>query len=437
MSEVSIYKPRCLEPLLLVNKYCYTLMQHGGVAFVDGVQSAVLPPVGELLRSVKVLPEDRLAGYYVVKDGFKEPLIMYVPCTKCELCRHSKQVDLINRSILESLTWDCPPVFFTLTYREADLPCVRVGDKRYEVGELRYKDVQDFFKRLRMRWTRKGLIHDVRYLVAGEYGSRYGRCHYHVIMWNNPYHCSELDFHLFNELKLDVFEAWQHADPPAFDFGQCRGGAAPYATKYVTKPQLTHGHNVKPFIRCSSGSRGGLGSIFLQKFIPYLRSNPSINYLDYTDKDGKYCYMYFSKSITAKVWPSVSKCVPARQRELFRQLQVCLSKMVYLRLFTMDEALYHARLLCPSEHLKVEVETPKFLSPSCPIYTSFFSKELNSVFGFLTDALCEVVSDVPKDYVRSLCERRERLPKLPVVDYGTKVSKLREKHAAVAAKEVF
>jgi hypothetical protein len=41
---------------------------------------------------------------------------------------------------------------------------------------LVYKDVQDFLKRLRKRY-------DVRYIVAGEYGTAKGRAHWHIILF--------------------------------------------------------------------------------------------------------------------------------------------------------------------------------------------------------------------------------------------------------------
>ena len=431
-------KPNCTSPILLFNRYCLTMVQNGGIAHMDGVVSRSIPPSEHLLSVARGLSDDVLDNYFVTLGKFKEPMFLYVPCMSCELCMHSKQVDLINRSILETLTWDCPPMFFTLTYRESCIPCVNINGKRYSVGELRYKDFQDFMKRLRMRWTRKGLKHDVRYLCAGEYGTRYGRCHMHVILWNNPYGCSELDRVLFEDLRDDIFYSWGLCDWKGFDFGQCRGGAAPYATKYVTKPQVTHGHVNKPFIRCSSGRRGGLGSIFLQKYVDYLRENPQLNYLDYMDRDCKYNYMFFSKSIIRKVWPSPTSCVNGRLRDDFLQFCDCLSKMVYLRLMSYDDAVNIAHQLRPSKYVRVNVERPKFLSTQCPLFLSYFKGVLERTFAELSDRLSVCVDESElDDYVSLYYARRERLPILIRPDSAPKVAKLREQIAKQQAKEVF
>lgn len=435
---IDIYKPQCEKPMLLVNQYIIALVQQGAKVYLAGREEHRLPPLHKLLETGRSISDEEKRGYYVqLSEHIVEPIYMYVPCMDCILCRHSKQVDLINRSILETLTWDVPPVFFTLTYRDADLPCLKVGNQSYEVGELRYKDVQDFFKRLRIRWTRKGLSHDIRYLVAGEYGSKTGRCHYHVIMWNNPYHADENNYLLFSQLSEDVFQAWGHADSPAFDFRQCRGGAAPYATKYVTKPQVTHGHHVRPFIRCSSGKRGGLGSIFLKNLIPYLRENPQLNYLDYVDKRGKYCYMFFSKSITSKVWPSPSRCVNARKRDYYRQLEKCLQMLIYIRQLSYDDALEVARCLKPSKHIAIKLEMPQFLSPNCPLYISFFFKELQRVYNDLTFELSNVTDEISDSYINNLYSRRLLMPKIHVEDTAQKVSKLRIQQAVMLDKEIF
>lgn len=89
-----------------------------------------------------------------------------VPCRNCWQCRENRVNDLIGRCIAESHTAACT-VALTLTY-SGDAPNSFV---------LVYSDFQNFIKRLR----RAG--HRVRYLVAGEYGSKKGRAHWHAVLF--------------------------------------------------------------------------------------------------------------------------------------------------------------------------------------------------------------------------------------------------------------
>lgn len=431
-----MYKPRCEEPVLLFNKFVYSILQSGGQLCFNGQilkpSSIYQLPVQHWLSKARSFTDAELDNCFCQLGEVKEPLFLFVPCMKCALCLHSKQVDLINRSILETLTWKCPPVFFTLTYRDADLPCLVVNGKRlpYCVGELTYKDIQDFFKRLRQRWNRRGIKHDVRYLVSGEYGKK-GRCHWHVIMWNNPYQTDELNPLLFSQLRDDVFISWGHSEPQAFDFGQCRGGAAPYATKYVTKSHETRGHHVRPMIRCSSGRRGGLGSIFLAPLIDYLRKNPTINYLDYVDSKGNYQYMFYSKSISKKVWPSLSQTVPFNIRSLYRQLLQCLTA---LSIAGCDNA--HLSFIASS--LRHPYLTNTFIPQKphwCFLFRVYICKLVLPVVNELIEQL-SVLDNIDVEYRNSLYIRK--LHMLPIVhcSLAQDISRYKQSASVALSKEI-
>ena len=89
-----------------------------------------------------------------------------VPCRNCWQCRETRVNDLIGRCIAESQT-STATVAVTLTYA-GDSPSAAV---------LVYPDFQKFIKRLR----RKG--YPCRYIVAGEYGSKKGRAHWHAVLF--------------------------------------------------------------------------------------------------------------------------------------------------------------------------------------------------------------------------------------------------------------
>lgn len=92
---------------------------------------------------------------------------MQVPCGRCIACRVSRTREWAVRLTHE--LEECPDAsFITLTYK--DLPANASISKR---------EVQLFFKRLRKSLPEKKL----RYYACGEYGGRFGRPHYHAILY--------------------------------------------------------------------------------------------------------------------------------------------------------------------------------------------------------------------------------------------------------------
>lgn len=89
-----------------------------------------------------------------------------VACRKCWQCKRNRVNDLVGRCIAES-RYSAKTYAVTLTY---------ANDAGVNAVTLVYKDVQDFLKRLRKRYN-------VRYIVAGEYGTAKGRAHWHIILF--------------------------------------------------------------------------------------------------------------------------------------------------------------------------------------------------------------------------------------------------------------
>lgn len=93
--------------------------------------------------------------------------IAVYPCGSCLNCVNMKRYHWVKKLSLEKLNWQfC--YFITLTYNDENLPM-----------ELQVKDVQKFIKYLRK------FIKDFKYFCCGEYGSKYGRPHYHLILFCN------------------------------------------------------------------------------------------------------------------------------------------------------------------------------------------------------------------------------------------------------------
>lgn len=90
----------------------------------------------------------------------------FVSCRNCWQCREDRVNQLVGRCIAEKQYSD-RTFAVTLTY----------GVDGPNSATLVLKDFQDFMKRLRVDGYR------VRYLVAGEYGTKKGRAHWHAVLF--------------------------------------------------------------------------------------------------------------------------------------------------------------------------------------------------------------------------------------------------------------
>lgn len=105
------------------------------------------------------------------ENGFRRVL---VPCGKCIGCRIDYSHEWASRLCIELKDNDHNAIFVTLTYDNDHLPTDNFGDP-----VLNVRDVQLFFKRLRKRYADKR----IRFYLAGEYGGKTHRPHYHAIIY--------------------------------------------------------------------------------------------------------------------------------------------------------------------------------------------------------------------------------------------------------------
>lgn len=151
-----------------------------------------------------------------------------IGCRKCKQCKDNYRQDWEGRCIAESRTAR-KAHFVTLTYGRAYDGETRLPVKLpYHLGEsdhvraavLTYKDVQDFFKRLREQG------HAFRYFVAGEYGSLKGRSHWHILMY-----WQSVPPKVVLNARID-FEPWGHG---FVEFAPMTIRDIRYCVKYVQK----------------------------------------------------------------------------------------------------------------------------------------------------------------------------------------------------------
>lgn len=176
---------------------------------------------------------------------------LYVPCGKCPLCLKSKKRDMMVRLVHESLMHECS-AFVTLTYNDENLPVV-FGDTPVLVK----KDVQDWLKRLRYFTGAK-----FRYFVCGEYGSKYSRPHYHVIIFG--WFPADAFVHEWrNKYPIYRSSLLERSWPFGFStVGQVTPSVARYCARYVVKKAES---GLDEFF-LQSKAAGGIGAPYFDKW---------------------------------------------------------------------------------------------------------------------------------------------------------------------------
>lgn len=192
---------------------------------------------------------------------------LVVPCGKCVFCQHKKQNELILRCRNEYKT-SKSSIFVTLTYNNNNLKYGTEGYKR-----LDYTDIQHFIKRLRSLFKdRKGFNLDFRYLVCGEYGTCFGRPHYHLIFFlKHDIDVIEFLSYIVNSWQLGY--VYPRVDKCKPEDLLCTLNSIAYATKYTAKYDEKGQHEYPQFIKWSKG----LGK-------DYVLNNPLI-LKEYRDKN--------------------------------------------------------------------------------------------------------------------------------------------------------
>lgn len=152
----------------------------------------------------------------ILADGQK------IGCRKCWQCKERRVDDWVGRCIAESKTSkSCH--FVTLTYGEN----TKVGGVDHErTAVLTYSDVQKFFKKIRFDGYR------IKYFVAGEFGSKKGRAHWHVLL----YWLDKVPPLVMNKRVHSKYWADKEGNPLGFvEWGRLTHKSVRYACKYLQK----------------------------------------------------------------------------------------------------------------------------------------------------------------------------------------------------------
>lgn len=178
---------------------------------------------------------------YVIENGMKVRHYKLVNCGKCAQCLAESQKQWAFRIENEALFGGHHAVYFvTYTYAPAFLP---------PNNELQKTHVQDYMHDLRqkldLRYGKSAI--KVKYYFCGEYGSRYGRAHYHAILFFSK----SVDWRI-------IQSAWGKGIVDILPFLPARAG---YVAKYSMK-QLGQMYDGKqpPFRLVSNG----IGKCFIE-----------------------------------------------------------------------------------------------------------------------------------------------------------------------------
>lgn len=292
-----------------------------------------------------------------IKDPSGRSKEILVPCGKCELCLKRRADLWADRMRVEASQHDY--VFFvTLTYSDDFVPQFRPEDTleysfftdkqrddvfnfvtTNDVSEnylvLRYKDIQNFIKRLRKYVSEFSLCSEeqrtFRYVCVGEYGETTYRPHYHLILYVDSKELCERRVRKFRDgttrsypspFEMFVRKAWQvpsgryskngrplRVPLGRIDFQVVRDDAARYVSGYVTSysfiPSLLRVSAFRPFIQASKCPV--IGSFGLDKetakkiIVEGLNVVPNI-FGNVADKND---FVYLWKSLKDRLFPKL------------------------------------------------------------------------------------------------------------------------------------
>ena len=207
---------------------------------------------------------------------------MGYPCGKCFDCKLRKTREWSYRILNEASLYK-DNMMITLTYNDDNLP---------KDGQLNYRDVQLFLKRLRKHFSPE----KIRFFCSGEYGSKRQRPHYHLIIFGVVF--SDLQFFKNDRKGTPLFRSpsleklWTNGFSSVItdlSYDVCF-----YVSKYLQKTSLQGGN---PFVHMSL--KPGIGAKWLDSLsddkIQSLLKSEKIYYNGHYCSVPRYYYDYVAR----------------------------------------------------------------------------------------------------------------------------------------------
>lgn len=228
-----------------------------------------------------------------------------VPCYKCYNCKMKRASNWSYR-LMQELKVSNTAHFITLTYDTTNVPITQKG-----LMNLNKRHIQLFMKKLRKKNNLS-----LKYYVAGEYGTKTRRPHYHMI--------------LFNCHINTIQDCWQYGQ---IHYGTVSEASVGYTLKYISKPTripMWKGDDrQKEFSLMSKGI--GINYIYDKRIIEW-HKNDLLNRKYVNLLDGKKASMpryYKEKLYTIEEQLLISEYLQAQEQD--KQLQLLDMDSVVLR----------------------------------------------------------------------------------------------------------
>lgn len=232
-----------------------------------------------------------------------------IPCGRCIGCRLQRSREWANRLMMELQYYE-KAIFLTLTYDDEHLHIFE--GVQPETGEiiktpgLVLEDLQKFIKDLRNKYRGE----KIRYFACGEYGDRYQRPHYHLIIFGYKPDDAVFEFrsNMFNYFKsAEISELWSNG---LHLFSDVSWDTCAYTARYVTKKlygEESEKYDLKnirsPF--CIMSTRPGIGFQWYQDHKDMFRDDQRIYYMASSDRS-----ISFNKPRYFKKLDSISGFIP-------------------------------------------------------------------------------------------------------------------------------
>lgn len=203
---------------------------------------------------------DNLSSFYAysLKTGDTIPLFIPASCGKCFECLKSKSSVISSRCALDATFTGFDSYFITLTYNDENLPLHGVNKR----------DIQLFFKKFRNLFRKNfGYSPLFTWYCASEYGSKFHRPHYHLII--NGFDISVFGTQSFFKFQSFLEKCWSTAYyKSSLGFVYLKSISSlkgfDYVSKYVYKGSyVPHGMNSTFYL---SSHLPAIGSLYCVDF---------------------------------------------------------------------------------------------------------------------------------------------------------------------------
>jgi hypothetical protein len=219
-----------------------------------------------------------------------------IPCGQCIGCKLERSRQWALRCMNELRQHpNAGSMFLTLTYNNENCP-----------DSLRLPDYQNFMKRLREH-TGPGL----RFFGCGEYGERFGRPHYHIIIFNYRPDDTKLikrgeDYNLYDSQTVNnLWNAGHHAIGDV-SFDSC-AYVARYCLKKITGPEAEKHYSGRTPEFVTMSRRPGLGSAYFDKYHAEIYAHDSLIVNGVTVRPPRYYDNKFEMTIDANIRHGLQK----------------------------------------------------------------------------------------------------------------------------------